>query len=124
MEPQIIGFAGILVANLVAAFDAAALSVSLPTIATDLNATNVEIYWAGTAFVLSSAACQPLFPAFSNALGRRPMTLFALLALIVGTIVCGTAIRIPVLLAGRTVQGVCFNAHAPVSWHSGEMIFH
>lgn len=114
MEPQMIGFAGILVANLVAALDAAALSVSLPTIATDLNATNVEIYWAGTGFVLSSAACQPLFPAFSNALGRRPMTLTALLALIVGTIVCGLANRIPVLLAGRTVQGVRLD-HLPTA---------
>jgi MFS family permease len=106
MDRPLFGFAGILVANLVAALDAASLSVALPTIASELQTTSIEAYWAGTAFVLSSAACQPLFPAFSNALGRRPVVIFALSLLIIGTIVCGSAHNVSALLAGRTIQGV------------------
>lgn len=106
MEPRLIGFAGILVANLVTALDAAALAVALPTIASDLHATSIEAFWAGTAFVLSSAACQPLFPAFSNAFGRRLMVMVALVLLVVGTIICGSASNVTALLAGRTIQGV------------------
>jgi MFS family permease len=106
MDRPLLGFAGILVANLVAALDAASLSVALPTIASELQTTSIEAYWAGTAFVLSSAACQPLFPASSNALGRRPVVIFALALLIIGTIVCGSAHNVSALLAGRTIQGV------------------
>jgi MFS family permease len=106
MYRPLIGFAGILVANLVAALDAASLSVALPTIASELQATSIQAYWAGTAFVLSSAACQPLFPAFSNAFGRRSVVIFALSLLILGSIVCGSAQGISALLAGRTIQGV------------------
>jgi MFS family permease len=106
MDRPLIGFAGILVANLVAALDAASLSVALPTIASELQATSIQAYWAGTAFVLSSAACQPLFPAFSNVFGRRSVVVFALSLLIIGTIACGSAQEVFALLAGRTIQGV------------------
>lgn len=75
------------------------------TIAASLNATSVQAYWAGTSFVLSSAVCQPVIAAFSNAFGRKPVILFALLLFAAGTIICGTARSIAPLLVGRTIQG-------------------
>lgn len=68
--------------------------------------TTIEAFWAGTAFVLASAACQPVFPAISTALGRRPTLLAAIVLLTAGTVVCSVASSATALLAGRTVQGV------------------
>lgn len=75
-------------------------------IASSLHATAVEAYWSGTSFVLGSAVFQPVFAAFSNAFGRKPMILLALVLFTVGTIVCSVASSIAILLAGRTLQGV------------------
>lgn len=55
--------------------------------------------------MLCSAVFQPVFAAFSNGFGRKPVVLAALLLFLIGTIVCATARNINMLLAGRTIQG-------------------
>ncbi|KAK4499736.1 hypothetical protein PRZ48_007922 [Zasmidium cellare] len=83
----VLSFTGLCFLNFIAAVDSTALSVSLPTIANSLNATSTQAYWAGSSFVLASAVVQPIYAAFSNAFGRRTLTLVALSLFTIGTIV-------------------------------------
>lgn len=85
--------------------DCTALATALPTIAYDVNATSVEAFWLGTAFLLSSAALQPPFATFADAFGRKPIILASLAIFFAGTLVCGLAENFAMLVAGRSVQG-------------------
>lgn len=99
-------FAGLLCLNLIATLDMTALSVCIPTIATDLKATSIQAYWTGTAFVLASAVFQPVISALSAPFGHRPVIISCLILFAVGTVVCATAQRVSILLIGRTLQGI------------------
>jgi MFS family permease len=101
----ILTFLSLLSINLIAAVDSSALSVSLPIIASDLHSTTLEAYWAGTSFVLASAVLVALFPAFSNAFGRKPALLAALVFFTAGTVVAGASGNVTVLIVGRALQG-------------------
>jgi MFS family permease len=100
-----LSFAGLCVVNYIAAVDSTALSVALPTIATSLHATSIQAYWTGTSFLLSSAVCQPVFAATSNALGRKFIVLLTLTLFTVGTSVCRVSHAIAPMLVGRVIQG-------------------
>jgi MFS family permease len=119
-----LGFAGLLAGSLIVAFDAVALSPSLPVgfitelsgkkliltitqiIENALHLNTIETYWASVAYTLGSATFLPLFPAISNAIGRRPVTTAALALFLIGVLVCATANNAASLLAGRALQGV------------------
>ena len=79
---------------------------SSQVIADALQATNVQAYWAGTAFILGSAVLQPVFAALADPFGRRPMATVALAIFTIGTVVCAKSPTIATLLVGRTVQGI------------------
>ncbi|KAI9760450.1 MAG: hypothetical protein M4579_001644 [Chaenotheca gracillima] len=99
-------FVTLCVCNLVCALDATSLSVALPTIARGINASAIEAFWCGTSFLLASTVFQPVYAQFSNAFGRKPMILFALLLFTVGAIVAALAKNTTTMLVGRTIQGV------------------
>lgn len=66
----------------------------------------MQIYWAGTSFVVCSAVSQPLFSAISDAIGRKPVIHGSLLVFTVGSIICAIAKNITTLIVGRSVQGI------------------
>lgn len=70
------------------------------------HASSTQAFWVGTSYLLASAVCQPPFAAFSRTFGRRPVIIFALLLFIAGSITCGLAHDVAVMLVGRVLQGV------------------
>jgi MFS family permease len=47
------------------------VSTSLPTIASDLGATQSQYTWVGVAYMLTQTACQPLYGRISDLVGRK-----------------------------------------------------
>ena len=47
------------------------VSTSLPTIATDLSASQTQYIWVGVAYMLTQTACQPLYGKLSDLVGRK-----------------------------------------------------
>ncbi|KAM5348782.1 hypothetical protein ACJ41O_008605 [Fusarium nematophilum] len=109
-EPKRLRKIGILlVMNTVAfvqAFDATCLSVTLPAIARELDASFSESLSMGSVFLLATAIAQPIFAELAHVIGRRPAYLVSLFIFISGTVLCGAANKSLMLLAGRAVQGV------------------
>jgi len=66
----------------------------------------LQIYWAGTSFVLCSAVFQPILSSISDAVGRKPVVYLSLLLFTVGSLTCALANHIATLIAGRCVQGI------------------
>ncbi|OGM50549.1 hypothetical protein ABOM_000927 [Aspergillus bombycis] len=101
-----LAFWAIAFTNLAASFDATMLSVALPTIAGDLGGSTTEAFWAGTSYLLACTILMLIWVTFSDAFGRRPIMLIALLIFAVGAIISAVSHDWPTMLAGRTVQGL------------------
>ncbi|KAJ5876224.1 uncharacterized protein N7529_001808 [Penicillium soppii] len=101
-----LAFWAIAFTNLAASFDSTTLSVALPIIAADLGGSTTEAFWAGTSYLLACTILMLIWVTLSDAFGRRPIMLTALLVFAVGAIVCAVSHNWPTMLAGRTIQGL------------------
>jgi MFS family permease len=77
----------------------------LPRLQAELDATVTAVSWTFTISLLVGAVATPLFSRFGDMYGRRRMLLASFVLLLVGSVIAGLASSLPVLLAGRVVQG-------------------
>ena len=73
-EPNLsfkLAYASLLALCLAVSLDATTLSVALPDMSSDLGATTMQAFWAGTAFLLASSAFQPVAASLSSIFGRN-----------------------------------------------------
>ncbi|KAL4895396.1 putative MFS multidrug transporter [Aspergillus ambiguus] len=96
----------LMILSLMAALDGSSISVTLPAISNELNASDIETFWTGTSFLLCSAVFQPIFGYLSGPFGRKTFVLIAILFFGVGAAVAGTTHDTFRLLLGRSIQGV------------------
>lgn len=85
--------------------DITAVASALPAIGNSLNA-GTTITWAGTAYLMGQAACQPLYGRLSDVFGRKPMLMLSLAFIIIGGILCGFAQTPTWLYVCRALSGV------------------
>ncbi|RYP15354.1 hypothetical protein DL765_005745 [Monosporascus sp. GIB2] len=101
-----LAFWAVAITNLAAALDATTLSVALPAISESIGGGRVEAFWAGTCYLLACTVTMLLWVPLSDALGRRPVLLVALVIFGAASIVCAVAKNYTVMIVGRTIQGV------------------
>ncbi|KAL4879581.1 major facilitator superfamily domain-containing protein [Aspergillus karnatakaensis] len=88
-----------------AALDMTIISTALPTMATDFNASESGYSWMASSFSLTNAAFVPLWGKVSDIWGRKPILLLANFAFLIGSLICALAKNLPMVLAGRAIQG-------------------
>ncbi|KAI9376305.1 major facilitator superfamily domain-containing protein [Aspergillus egyptiacus] len=88
-----------------AALDMTIISTALPTMAADFNASESGYSWMASSFSLTNAAFVPLWGKVSDIWGRKHILLLANFAFLVGSLICALAIDLPMILAGRAIQG-------------------
>ncbi|KZP00130.1 iron permease [Calocera viscosa TUFC12733] len=98
-------FSAVCVTVFLSALDMTSVPTALPSIVADLDGES-SFAWVGSAYTLAAAAWLPLSGALSTAFGRQPVVMAALILFFVGSILCGEAINMSMLIAGRTVQGL------------------
>ncbi|KAB5583489.1 major facilitator superfamily transporter [Coniochaeta sp. 2T2.1] len=95
------------VVSLMVALDATILVPVLPTLALGLGGTASDAFWAGTSYLLTCAVFQPFIAAVSDLFGRKELLLISIGFFTLGTLLCAPlAKNFPVLLAGRSLQGI------------------
>ncbi|KAJ6000062.1 hypothetical protein N7481_000471 [Penicillium waksmanii] len=92
--------------SLMAALDGTSISVALPVISEELNASTIEAFWIGTSFLVCSAVFQPVFSSFSDLFGRKPFVLLAITLFFIGAVVACIANDTLHMFIGRSLQGV------------------
>jgi predicted MFS family arabinose efflux permease len=89
----------------VSALDITIVSTALPVISGYFHSTS-GYTWVGSAYVLANTATTPSWGKISDIWGRKPLLLAALTVFFFGSVMCGVAESMTVLIAGRAVQGV------------------
>ncbi len=96
---------GLLLGMFLASLDQTIVSTAMRTIADKLDGQTAQA-WVTTAYLVTSTVSTPLYGKLSDLYGRKPFYLFAIVAFLVGSVLCGQAHSIYELAVWRAVQGL------------------
>ena len=103
----------VMAAMFMIAIEATIVSTAMPQIAAQLG--GLHLYsWVFSSFLLTQTATTVIFGKLSDIYGRKPVLMVGIGLFLIGSIFCGTATSIPVMIAFRFVQGVGAGAIQPV----------
>lgn len=103
---QIMGvMVGVMSGMFLAALDQSIVGVALPRITSELGGLN-QLAWVVTAYLLASTATTPIWGKISDLYGRKRIFQLAIIIFLVGSMLCGVAQDMPMLIGARAVQGI------------------
>ncbi|MGZ6339340.1 MAG: MDR family MFS transporter [Candidatus Limnocylindrales bacterium] len=119
---QVLVTAGIMAAIAVSALDATVVGTAMPTIIGQLGGLS-EYGWVFSAYLLAATTTVPLYAKLADVHGRKPIFLFGLALFVGGSMLCGLATDMPMLIAFRAIQGLGAGALQPVAFTIAGDIF-
>jgi EmrB/QacA subfamily drug resistance transporter len=78
---------------------------ALSTIGADLKASESDVAWILTAYLLSASVLTPIFGRLGDMMGKRRILIIVLAILLVGTVLAALAPNLGVLIVARALQG-------------------
>src|SRR5512132_2500091 len=97
--------AGLITAAVMEVLDTTIINVALPQMAGNLGATQEEIGWVSTGYILSNVIFLPMTAFFAARFGRRRYLTFSIILFIAASFFCGTSGSLGALVFWRIVQG-------------------
>ncbi|KAI9203463.1 major facilitator superfamily domain-containing protein [Polychytrium aggregatum] len=98
-------FVGLALALLLAAIDQVIVSSAIPSIGNSFQDFE-RVPWIGTAYLLTSSAMAPTYGKLSDIFGRKSVFLVAIVIFEIGSLICGVATSMDMLIAGRAIAGI------------------
>lgn len=86
--------------------DSYIVNISLPTIAERFNVSSAEVSWVILIYLLVSTSTLLLFGKMGDRFGLRRVFFFGYLLFTAGSLLCGAAMSLEMLIAARFVQGL------------------
>lgn len=86
--------------------DSTIVSTALPTIVSDLGASQSQYTWVGVAYMLTQTAGQPLYGRLSDLVGRKNVLYVSMMIFALGSLLCGAAKSIVSLIIFRGLAGL------------------
>lgn len=108
-------FAFLLLGLLIVVMDQTITAVVLPDIVSDLDVSLADATLTVTVFTVAAASTFVVMGALADHIGRRRAAVSALVGFAVGSFVTGIAPSLPILLAGRAIQGLVLAMFAPAT---------
>ena len=96
---------GLITAAIMEVLDTTIVNVALPQMAGNLGATQEEIGWVATGYILSNVVVLPMTAFFTERFGRRNYLTFSIVLFVVASFFCGTSSTLGTLVFWRVVQG-------------------
>ncbi|MBC8102134.1 MAG: DHA2 family efflux MFS transporter permease subunit [Cytophagales bacterium] len=97
--------AGLVTAAVMEVLDTTIINVALPTMGGNLGATNTEIAWVSTGYILSNVVVLPMTAFLAGRFGRKRYLSFSILVFILSSFFCGTSRTLGEIVFWRVVQG-------------------
>lgn len=98
-------FCSLMLTLFLAALDQTIVATALPTIVSDLGGGQ-NYSWVGSAYLLASAACGPLYGKLADIIGRKLVLYPVIVIFLIGSALCGAAQSMTWLIIARAVQGI------------------
>lgn len=96
---------GLITAAVMEVLDTTIVNVALPQMAGNLGATQQEIGWVSTGYILSNVVVLPMTAFFTERFGRRRYLTVSIIIFVVASFLCGTSHSLVELVLWRIVQG-------------------
>ena len=106
---------GLALASFMQVLDTTIANVSLPTISGNLGASSNQATWVITSFAVSNAIALPLTGFMVRKYGERKVFMWATLAFVIASLLCGLANSMGLLVAARALQGFVCGPMYPVT---------
>ena len=105
----------VMLATLMQALDTTIANVALPNMQGSLSATQDQISWVLTSYIVAAAIATPATGWLASVMGRRRLLLIAIAGFTVASVLCGIAGSIGQMVAFRLLQGLFGAALVPLS---------
>lgn len=89
----------------VSAMDETIIATSMDAITGEFNASD-QATWVASSYLLTMTASTPLYGKFSDIFGRKICLLFSLFVFLFGSIICGVANSVIIVIVFRAVSGI------------------
>ena len=96
---------GLITAAIMEVLDTTIINVALPQMAGNLGATQEEIGWVSTGYILSNVIFLPMTAFFAARFGRKNYLTFSIILFVVASFFCGTSHSLGELVIWRILQG-------------------
>src|SRR5206468_7593644 len=96
---------GLITAAIMEVLDTTIINVALPQMAGNLGATQQEISWVSTGYILSNVVVLPMTAFFTERFGRRRYLTASIILFAIASFLCGTSHSLVELVVWRIVQG-------------------
>jgi DHA2 family multidrug resistance protein len=108
----------LILAPLIQVFDTSLMSISLKQMQGSLSATQDQMAWVLTSYLIALAIMTPLWGAISGRFGRKPLLLLSIVGFIIFSLACASSDSLTEILIYRFMQGMFGAALIPLSQSS------
>ncbi len=103
----------VMIGTLMSALDASIVNVSIPAIMADYGVSLDDIEWVITSYMLAFAALMPLTAWLRDRMGHKQLYIASLAVFTLGSVLCGIAWNLPVMIIARVIQAIGGGAITP-----------
>src|SRR6202167_793560 len=93
----------VMLASIMQALDTTIANVALPRIQGSLSATQDQMAWVLTSYIVAAAIMTPLSGWLAGQIGRKKVFLYSILGFTVASMLCGIAQSLPQIVLARLV---------------------
>ncbi|GAA3341695.1 MDR family MFS transporter [Curtobacterium pusillum] len=104
----------LMLATALVALDSTIIATASSSIASDLGHFQ-QLPWLFSVYLLAQAVSVPIYGRLADVLGRKRLLVVGIGLFLLGSVLCGAAWSMPVLIAARVVQGLGAGAVLPIS---------
>jgi MFS transporter, DHA2 family, multidrug resistance protein len=105
----------VMLASIMQSLDNTIANVALPRIQGSVSATQDQMAWVLTSYIVAAAIMTPLSGWLAGQIGRNRVFLYSVAGFTVASMLCGLAQSLPQIVLARLVQGLCGAALVPLS---------
>jgi DHA2 family multidrug resistance protein len=106
---------GLMLATVMNSLDTTIANVALPHMAGSVSASQDQITWVLTSYIIAAAIMTPLTGWLSVRIGRKTMFLVSIAGFTAASMLCGVAHSLGEIVVFRLLQGLCGAALIPLS---------
>jgi len=105
----------VMLATIIQALDTTIANVALPHMQGSMSATQDQISWVLTSYIVAAAIFLPLTGFLSDRFGRKRLMLWSIAGFTITSMLCGAAQNLPQVVIARLLQGIFGAALVPLS---------